>query len=84
MIGAGVVQQEKNYSRALVAANLRAARKAMNITQVELAKASGVSQQTISQIEQEHVSASVDTLGRFALAMHVPLETFFKERSGGC
>ncbi len=74
-----MIEQDKAHSRAVVASNLRTVRKQQGMTQVELARASGVSQQTISQIEKQHVSATVDTLGRFAEAMEVPLESFFKE-----
>lgn len=69
----------KSDSRMVVAVNLRRARKSVGMTQMALAQASGVSQQTISQIERQHISPTVDTLGRFAVAMAVPLETFFKE-----
>ena len=76
---AGVIEREKIDSRVVVATNLRTVRKSVGMTQMDLAPASGVSQQTISQIERQHVSATVDTLGRFADAMAVPLEAFFKE-----
>jgi predicted transcriptional regulator len=56
--------------------NLREARKASNLTQVELAQAMGVSQNRVSRMENGDISAmSVDTLRRYveALGGHMTL-----------
>ena len=56
--------------------NLREARKASNLTQVELAQAMGVSQNRVSRMENGDINAmSVDTLRRYveALGGHMTL-----------
>lgn len=44
------------------ATDIRRMRKALDITQTELAKQSGVSQSTIAKIERDRISASYDTV----------------------
>ena len=44
------------------ASDIRRMRKAMDVTQTELAKQSGVSQSTIAKIERGRISASYDTV----------------------
>lgn len=71
--------KDETTARKIVAKNLRAARKAARLTQVQLAQEAGVSQQTISHIEQAHIGSTIDTLARCASALNVPLETLFQE-----
>ena len=44
------------------ASDIRRMRKALDITQTELAKESGVSQSTIAKIEKDRISASYETV----------------------
>ena len=44
------------------ASDIRRIRKALDITQTELAKESGVSQSTIAKIEKDRISASYETV----------------------
>lgn len=74
-----MIAQDRTQARALVALNLKRERRQIGMTQVQLEEASGVSQQTISQIEQERVGVTVDTLAQLARAIGVPLSAFFKE-----
>lgn len=71
--------KDRTQARALVAKNLKCERRLVSMTQVQLEESSGVSQQTISQIEQERVGVTVDTLAQLARAIGVPLAAFFKE-----
>lgn len=71
--------KDRTHARALVAMNLKRERRLVSMTQVQLEQLSGVSQQTISQIEQERVGVTVDTLAQLARAIGVPLAAFFKE-----
>jgi len=67
--------QEQFAQQAEVAEMLFAARKASGMTQVELAAASGTTQQVISQLEDaDYEGHSLSMLKRLAKAMHQRLE----------
>jgi putative transcriptional regulator len=57
--------------------NLRAARKAANLEQEELAALSGISQGTISRIERGSPAPSVDTALALARALGTTVEHIF-------
>ena len=65
--------------RRLVARNLRRLRQARNITQETLANGARLHQARISAIEAAKVNVSIDTLQRIALALGVPLASFFDD-----
>lgn len=63
------------------AANLQAIRESKSLTQDTLAQMSGVSQQTISKIEKGHGNPTIETLGRLARALGVPVSDLLHEPS---
>lgn len=65
-------------TRRMLAHNLRAARRARKMTQIDLSEAANVSQQFISQVERGHVSVTVDTLSKFAKALRIPIDTLLQ------
>lgn len=65
-------------ARAVLAANVIAARHRLGMTQAELAQASGIAQQQISRIEQGTRDARLDTLVRLAQALQVDADALLK------
>ncbi len=59
--------------------NLKAIRKRRGFGQVELADRAGVSQPTVSEIENGHRGAQTGTLTKLADALDVPVAAFFGE-----
>lgn len=56
---------------------LRAARKAQNLTQFELAKRTGCAQSYISMLEQGLEPSRSDIAGRIAAVLGVPVDALF-------
>lgn len=56
---------------------LRKRRQELSLTQRQVSRRSGLSVSLISQIERAKSSASVSSLYRIALALHIPLEQLF-------
>ncbi len=77
----GITEQQMEQARRSTQAyidayNLREARKASNMTQVELARAMGVSQNRVSRMENGDINAmSLDTVRKYveALGGHITL-----------
>jgi transcriptional regulator with XRE-family HTH domain len=61
--------------------NLRAARKQRRLGQVELGHRSGISQQSISDIERDKRDPHPSTLRKLAAALNVPVGSFFAEEA---
>ena len=61
-----------------LAAQLREERRRSALTLVEVARRSGLSTAMISKIENAQTSPSLTTLARLAVALEVPLTTFFR------
>lgn len=70
-ITATQIGEARNHTQAVIDAyNLREARKAVNMTQVELAEAMGVSQNRVSRMENGDInSMSLDTLRKYVGAL---------------
>lgn len=70
-ITAAQMEEAREYTQAAIDAyNLREARKASNMTQVELAEAMGVSQNRVSRMENGDInSMSLDTLRKYVGAL---------------
>lgn len=65
-----MAEARKDTQAYIDAYNLREARKANNMTQVELAKAMGVSQNRVSRMENGDISAmSIETVRRYVEAL---------------
>jgi transcriptional regulator with XRE-family HTH domain len=58
----------------VLALNLTAARKSLNLTQEQLGQQSGVSMYVIAHIERQARNPSLHTLARLAVALHLSLE----------
>nr|WP_202482073.1 helix-turn-helix transcriptional regulator [Streptomyces sp. SID5594] len=58
---------------------IRAARKALMMSQERLGELSGADRQTINRIEQGHYATRIDTLFRIARALGVPLADLVRE-----
>ena len=65
--------------RKIVAFNLRRIRKSYGFTQVELAENSGISSQTISNIEKGRFSATLDCVEKMARGMGLIPRRFLRE-----
>lgn len=64
-----------------VGENIRMARKALKMSQTQLAKVSGISQSAISDIENPNVTKkpNVDTVSRIAAALHTTVSALMGE-----
>lgn len=73
---AGPVTRDEGASliEEVVAMNLTAARKNLNVTQEQLGQQSGVSMHVIAHIERQARNPSLHTLARLAVALHLSLE----------
>lgn len=60
-----------------VGIKIKALRELAGISQRELARRSGLTNSSVSQIEQNHVSPSVQSLERLLMALQVSLSDFF-------
>lgn len=76
---AKVDTRSTNTLRHLVALNLKRVRKYLKMNQRDIADASGVSMQTISNIEQERFSASIDTLEQIAKGLGIAPNRLLRE-----
>ncbi|MEK8217130.1 helix-turn-helix domain-containing protein [Paenibacillus sp. FSL L8-0463] len=56
---------------------LRRKRKELKLSSIQLAEFSGVSQSTISEIEADKRSPTINTLEKLCSAMHISLQEFF-------
>lgn len=69
---------EMNH-RETVGKNIEIARTVRGWSQARLAEEIGVEQTYVSKVEKGKVNVSIDSLNRFALALHKPLSFFFQE-----
>lgn len=71
------------HGRALLAWNLRRLRGDRGLSQERLADASGVDRAYVSEIEQEDVATSVDTLDKLVHGLKVSIAELFREPEPG-
>lgn len=70
----------KSDSMLQLGAQIKALRLAANQSAGDLSRKAGVSRSMLSRVEHGLVSPSVDTLGRIASAIHVPLSRLFSDQ----
>ena len=75
-VAAKIVQQNEHEEGA-VGTRLKAIREAFGLSQRELARRAGITNGTVSMIEQNQVSPSVGSLKKLAAAMSLSLADFF-------
>lgn len=63
----------------LIGASLRRARSARGLTQAQLGEIADVAPETLSRIERNKISASLDLARRLALALDVTIEELLKK-----
>ncbi len=68
--------------RRAIGLRVRAAREGASLTLEAVWLRSGIRTTTISDIEQGHRAAMIDTVIKIADAIGVPLENFFREEGG--
>lgn len=61
----------------VIGEKLKAFRTQKNLTQVDMEKASRLGRAYVSRVENGHVTPTLETLARFALALNVPMYQFF-------
>lgn len=66
-------------ARRLLADNLRRLRLEREMSQEDLAKAAGVSQQCVSETELAKRNVSIDTMARMSRALEVPVSELFQQ-----
>lgn len=67
-----------NYRR-VVAANIKQRRKALGLTQEDLAQEAGISSQHLSKIERCACSPTMDTMVRIALSLNTTPAALFED-----
>ena len=68
---------------AAMGAKLRAARKALGMSQKQLGEVAGVSFQQKQKYEKGTNRVASSTLQKFAVSLNLPIEHFFEDRPGG-
>lgn len=69
---------DPDATRAALGDRLRGLRKEQNLTQAALAARAGIGNEFISRLEHGHGSPSLDTLGKLASALRVPISELFE------
>ena len=77
-----LVDEEKGPVMAAIGAEIRELRRRRQLTTRQLAVRSGISHSTISLLERDRMSPSIDTLGAILEAMGSTLTGFFSELGG--
>lgn len=72
----------KGIGTGIVAANLRRARTARQLTISELARLSGINKGTLSQLEAGNGNPTVETLFALATAMDIPMSDLLTQHNG--
>ena len=70
-------------SRKLLSENLIVERARAGLSQTALAEATGVTRQTISEIERAATNATVDLLDKISDALDIPIEQLFVDHISG-
>ena len=66
----------------IIASRIRALRKAMNLTQQDIQKRTGLLTPYLSRIENGHTSPSLQTLEKLARVLELPLYALFYDKHG--
>ena len=72
------VQDNRNFSKGILAGNLRRLRKAANLTQMQLSLDSGVVESQIAGIEQGTRNPTISTLDKIADALNCSTHELLK------
>jgi len=67
--------------RGIIGENIKSRRRALDMTQVELAEATGLTQASIAFIENGRNSPQIDTLAKIAVALRVQPDMLLREGS---
>ena len=75
----------RDFQRAkdVLARNIRVQRAIQELSQLDLADASGTTQRTISRIEARKANPTVETLAKIAAALHVEVDALFAKPERG-
>ncbi len=76
-----LLETEQRKTRLEVIAKYKECRKSQGITQVELARRTGISQPNITRFESGNYNPSLDMMVRIAAALGMSLDINFAERS---
>ncbi|MBV8650510.1 MAG: helix-turn-helix transcriptional regulator [Alphaproteobacteria bacterium] len=77
-----LVSAHDNRLEVSIGRQVRALRRKLEITVIELAKLAGLSQGMLSKIENGSISPSLATLKALSRALNVPVTTLFREHEG--
>lgn len=75
----------RDFQRAkdVLARNVRVHRAIQELSQLDLADASGTTQRTVSRIEARKANPTVETLAKIATALHVEMDGLFAKPERG-
>ena len=72
-------QQTENSLEAAVGSQVKAMRQAVGVTMADLARSASISVGMLSKLENGRSSASLATLQRLAVALNIPIASFFAQ-----